>query len=122
MAQVKFGVSNDGKICIDEQTWSEAALLLNVDDMKKIISDELVTKVNALGLLAFTFHEDSIEYHRDVVMITRMMLCEFIYACLHKCATSTIGERFVQQPERHILWDTKVGTSRAAQGRCQFGL
>jgi hypothetical protein len=50
--RLKFGLSKNGTRRISEQTWSIAAELLGMDDMKAIISDEQVAEIDALELLA----------------------------------------------------------------------
>jgi hypothetical protein len=96
---VKFGMSFNCQERVKHQTFSYAAMVMDLSQMQEIVSKELLSQIKELGLPGLSFHED--QEGRLDALIT-MQLCEMLLACTRECVTATVGERLVQLPSPRV--------------------
>lgn len=92
---IKFGMAFHRKTRTGRQSGSFAALILDLADMEKLVSEEVVAAITSLGLPSLVFYKDKVAHRKTLI---RMQVCEMFLACSRSCATNTVCERLMQLP------------------------
>ena len=96
---VKFGMSFNCQMRVQRQGCLYAAMVMKLQDMREIVSQELLSQVKKIGLPGLAFHDDQEGKLDDLIT---MQLCEMCLACTRECVTATVGERLVQLPNVRV--------------------
>ena len=76
-----------------------ASLIMGVDEVRKLIPQDLVSQIKNLELPGRVFHPDHDEKLEDLIA---MQLLEMLIACCFVCVTGTVVERLTQVPSEKV--------------------